>query len=175
MAGASPGITRIANHSSHIAGSNGGVTVVAIRNGRNDMHNQQQTNSHETQMSLLDVLAARDKAIDRVEDNADSEWKSVAYVTAVETASSREFFTSSDIWDAISDVTTHEPRAMGAVRRRLRKENIVEPTDRFVTSSSPLAHGRPSRVWRSMIVGEQRTLENNDRQPATHHDSHVWE
>jgi len=119
------------------------------------------------QGDLMDLIAtSRDEAIDRVEEHANSEWKEVAYVTAIEVARTRRFFTSEDVWDALSgDASTHEPRAMGAVMRRLRKENVVEPTDQFITSTSPLGHGRPSRVWRSLLGGEQRTLENNDRQP----------
>jgi hypothetical protein len=130
------------------------------------MHEQQQMNSLETQMSLLDVLAARDEAIDRVEANANSEWNHVAYVTAMRLASITEVFTSNDVWDALTHVTTHEPRAMGAVMRRLRKENIIEPTSQFITSTSPVAHGRPTRVWRSLICGEAPALETHDRRPA---------
>jgi hypothetical protein len=115
---------------------------------------QQQTDND--QKNLLDLIFdARDDAINKVEAHANPDWKEVAYVTALGVARVRRFFTSEDVWDALSgDVGTHEPRAMGAVMRRLRKEQIVQPTDQFITSTSPLGHGRPSRVWRSLLDGE---------------------
>ena len=124
------------------------------------------------QGDLMDLIASsRDEAIDRVETHANREWKEVAYLTAIEVGKRQGTFTSEDVWDAISGVTTHEPRAMGAVMRRLRKENIIMPTDTFVISTSPLGHGRPSRVWRFIRGGEQQALENHDR-TATDRDPH---
>lgn len=127
------------------------------------MNTKQQTLSpqdEQQQPNLLDlIVAAREEAINRVDAHADPEWKDVAYLTAVRVARQKRFFVSEDVWDALSgDVRTHEPRAMGAVMRRLRKERIVEPTDQFVTSTSPLGHGRPSRVWRSLLDGDAPSI-----------------
>jgi hypothetical protein len=98
------------------------------------------------------IIEARDEAIDRVERNMDRQWREVAYETGVSLAQSRESFTSEDIFDALPpSVSTHEPRAMGAVMRALKSAGVVEATDRFVTSSSLVGHGRPSRVWRSLM------------------------
>jgi hypothetical protein len=112
------------------------------------------------QTDLMDlIIASREEAISRVDAHANREWKDVAYLTAIRVARTRRFFTSEDVWDALAgDVGTHEPRAMGAVMRRLRKEQIVEPTDQFITSTSPLGHGRPSRVWRSLLDGETPSI-----------------
>lgn len=127
------------------------------------MNTMQQTLSQQDeqqQPNLLDlIVAAREEAINRVEAHANTEWKDVAYLTAIRVAQQKRFFTSEEVWDALSgDVRTHEPRAMGAVMRRLRKERIVEPTDQFVTSTSPLGHGRPSRVWRSLLDGDAPSI-----------------
>jgi len=131
------------------------------------MNDQQQTTLQQAQQrSLWDIFTERDAAVDQVEQNANSEWKQVAYLTAIEVGQRQGTFTSEDVWDAISGVTTHEPRAMGAVMRRLRKENVITPTDTFVISTSPLGHGRPSRVWRFIQGGEQQTSEQHDR-PVT--------
>jgi hypothetical protein len=160
-----------AAHTSHIAASNGGVRVTAIRNGRKHMNRQQQTTLHDNQMSLLDVLAARDEALARVEANANEEWKRVAYVTALEVAERKHRFTSDDVWDALTHVSTHEPRAMGAVMKRLHKEGHIQPTSDFITSTSPRSHGRPVRVWQ---YGTQRALENDARSTAHHSDPNPW-
>lgn len=121
---------------------------------------QQSLSQQHEEPNLLDlIVAAREEAINRVDAHANPDWKHVAYVTAIRVATSRRFFTSEDVWDALSgDVATHEPRAMGAVMRRLRKERIVEPTDQFITSTSPLGHGRPSRVWRSLLDGDATSI-----------------
>lgn len=112
------------------------------------------------QPDLLDlIIATREEAINRVDSHANTEWKSVAYLTAMRVARQKRFFTSEEVWDALPDeVHTHEPRAMGAIMRRLRKEKVVEPTDQFVISTSPLGHGRPSRVWRSLLDGETPSI-----------------
>lgn len=107
-----------------------------------------------TEPDLLTIIAqTREEAIQRVEHNADGDWKAVAYSTGLRLAQSRETFTSEDIFDAMPPtVSTHEPRAMGAVIRALKRDGIVAATDRFVTSTSLVGHGRPSRVWRSMLI-----------------------
>lgn len=126
----------------------------------NTKHQTLSPQDEQQQPNLLDlIVAAREEAINRVDAHADPEWKDVAYLTAVRVARQKRFFVSEDVWDALSgDVRTHEPRAMGAVMRRLRKERIVEPTDQFVTSTSPLGHGRPSRVWRSLLDGDAPSI-----------------
>lgn len=112
------------------------------------------------QPNLLDLIAAaREEAINRVENHANPTWKEVAYLTAIRVARTKRYFISEDVWDALpSDIGTHEPRAMGAIMRRLRKEQVIEPTDQFVTSPSPLGHGRPSRVWKSLLDGDTPSI-----------------
>lgn len=135
------------------------------------MESKQQTNSLNQQPSLFDRIdAERDNAIQQVERNADPDWKEMAYITGYSVARRNSEFLSEDVWQALLDqgVHTHEPRAMGAVMRRLHADKVIEPTDRFVKSPSPLGHGRPSRVWRSLVVAEPyRTLETHDRQPSS--------
>lgn len=133
------------------------------------MHRKQPTPSPD-QSSLMDLIdAARDDAIQRVDAHADSEWKTLAYDTGMRIAACQESLMSEDIWQALSDqgVHTHEPRAMGAVMKRLHADKVIRPTDRFVKSPSPLGHGRPSRIWESLVVaGPVRTLEPHDRPSA---------
>lgn len=134
------------------------------------------------QMSFDEIAAARDNSIDCVDRNANIEWKIKAYMTGMRIAEREEFFVSEDIWQALLDegVHTHEPRAMGAVMRRLQREKVIAPTGKYITSASPLGHGRPSLVWQSLIwVGRDRTLENNAPKPdpvtsPTRTHTHIW-
>lgn len=128
--------------------------------------------SHDTvsQGDLFDQIAAsRDEAITRVDAHADVDWKAAAYATGIRIAEREEYLISEDIWQALVDagVHTHEPRAMGAVMKRLSHDKVIAPTDRFITSPSPLGHGRPSRMWESLIwPGRDRTLESDARPTA---------
>lgn len=94
--------------------------------------------------------AAADEAITRVDDHADPEWKDVAaqVVEAVARANPSGF-TTDDVWARLDgrDVATHEPRALGAVMRRLQRERVIRPTPHYRTSVRPQCHGRPVRVW----------------------------
>ena len=98
------------------------------------------------------IRDTRDEAIRRVNANAEPDWKTLAVEIGHELARSRFNFTSEDISDRIpAHITTHEPRAMGAVMTRLRKAKVISPTDEFVMARSRVGHGRPSRVWESLI------------------------
>lgn len=102
------------------------------------------------------VRDTRDEAIRRVSAHAEPDWKSLAVEIGYELAGRRSTFTSEDISDLIPPhVTTHEPRAMGAVMTRLRRAKVIAPTDEFVMARSRVGHGRPSRVWESLIYGSK--------------------
>lgn len=126
---------------------------------------------YKSDMAAKKIATSRDKAISRVDAHADIEWKVKAYTIGEQIARENETMISEDIWDALTrnGFTTHEPRAMGAVMRKLNSRKVVEATDRFITSPSPLGHGRPTRVWRSLIfTGVLRASEPDDRNSTTH-------
>jgi hypothetical protein len=43
--------------------------------------------------------------------------------------------------------TPREPRAMGALMRRLQKAGVIYPLNKWVPSSRSACHSRPVRVW----------------------------
>ena len=94
-------------------------------------------------------------AIDTVEANAHEQWLDVAYAVLYELALTRDYFTSEDVTDFMRarypDVTTHEPRAMGAVIRRGKRDGIIAPTQRFTTSRATNSNAYPKRVWGSLL------------------------
>lgn len=99
--------------------------------------------------SQLDVFAARDEAIERVDRNADPEWKRQALAVVQRLAQQRAEFISEDAWPYLPPV--REPRALGGIMRTAQARGWIEPTDRVVPSPSKVGHGRPSRVWRSRL------------------------
>ena len=104
---------------------------------------------------LLDLIT--EEAIDRVERNADEEWKRAAHLAVAAAAQRREQFTTDLVVEIMAErgnVSTHEPRAMGAVMRRAARLGVVAATDVYEQSRNPEAHKRPKRVWRSLVFRE---------------------
>lgn len=97
-----------------------------------------------------DLLA--DTAIDQAEKAADPGWLAAAHRAVREAAASGAPFTTDDLWTELSrlGVTTHEPRALGAVLRAAARppDALVEQTGRYVKTRRPEAHSRPIPVWR---------------------------
>lgn len=87
----------------------------------------------------------------RVGDNADGQWikAAEAVILAMEPGHS---FCADDIWNVLadSDHWTHEPRALGAVVRELRRAGVIESTGTYRKSTRPEAHQRPVAVWRRL-------------------------
>lgn len=98
----------------------------------------------------------RDRAIRRVDRNAEPDWKEAAYLAVVETAAAEpNGFIVDDVWPRISPgiIAPHELRAMGAVMRRAQRDGVIVPTTDYRLSSRVSAHRNPRRVWRSASGG----------------------
>ncbi len=99
-------------------------------------------------MTIDDITT---EAIDRVERNADEQWKDEAYKCVRLARVYYAEFTTDTIWKMLENIghTTHEPRAMGAIMRRAAKEGLIEPTGKYLKSRRPECHKRPVMLWRS--------------------------
>jgi hypothetical protein len=104
--------------------------------------------------TLFDAIEGekrRDAAIERVDRNADDDWKAKAMDAVRQVCRMRDEFTTDAVW-AILDregvKPPREPRALGAVMRRASSAGLIERTDRFVPTTRPQAHRKPTAVWR---------------------------
>ena len=101
---------------------------------------------------MNDGAEARDDALERVESNAHKEWLSCANAAVRHLAGYSVSFTADDVRHQMEvhypNVTTHEPRAMGAVMNRAKRAGIIVPTDVFIASDRPERHRGPIRVWK---------------------------
>lgn len=96
----------------------------------------------------------KDQAIDRVERNANREWRALAQAAVGKLAVHRPEFTTDDVWDALEEweaVETHEPRAMGAVMRTACRAGAIAKSGMVVPTRRKSAHGRDIPVWKSKI------------------------
>ena len=100
---------------------------------------------------LKEIEVVKHEAIDRVESNASHKWLYWAK-KAVSRASQEGAFTSDDVWHWLEvwDVESpREPRALGAVIRKMARDGQIRSTGDFVKSTRAECHGRPVAVWRS--------------------------
>lgn len=98
------------------------------------------------QMTLDDIT---NEAIDRVDRNADEEWKREAYEMVCVACSRYTEFTTDTIWSMLArtSLTTHEPRAMGAIMRKAQRDGLIKATGQYTTSTRPECHKRPVMIW----------------------------
>lgn len=103
---------------------------------------------------MNDAEQARDEAVTRVRWNADPEWFRHALIIVYSLAMAKRYFTTDDVWEALahSDITTPEPRAMGAVMRMAAKDDVCKATEHYTNSKRRMCHARPLRVWQSLVV-----------------------
>jgi len=99
--------------------------------------------------------AALELALEIVEAHANALWKEKACDLVNWIAHEKSEFTTDEVWEALErfypSLSTHEPRAMGAVMRSASRSGIIVPTDRTTKTIRPLAHRRPVRVWSSLV------------------------
>lgn len=94
----------------------------------------------------LALFAARDEALERVEQGAGAAWMEGALAVLEQVARDRLEFTVMRCRALYTDPP--EPRAWGAVLVQGERRGWIEGTDRHVNAGS---HGRPLRVWRSLL------------------------
>jgi hypothetical protein len=104
------------------------------------------------QLGLDAGRQAADKAINRARMSADPVWYQAAVSAVIMCSQLGEPFTSDDVWVRIpAECRTKEPRALGAVMRKLQEQGVIEATGGWRESARPQAHGRPMRVWRGRL------------------------
>lgn len=115
-----------------------------------------------TQLPLFDKKTAgevRDNAIKRVGDNAQRAFMTCALISVKTVARIVPEFTTDEVVAhmvrAFPEVTTHEPRAWGAVMRQAVKEGWIANTHRVRASEMVSNHRRPKAIWASRILVER--------------------
>lgn len=95
---------------------------------------------------------AAELASEKAAAGSPSEWIVEARRAVVFTATVRALFTTDQVWWRLTDVEKNpEPRALGAVMRWAAKAGIIEATGEWKESVRTSCHGRPARIWRSLI------------------------
>lgn len=110
----------------------------------------------ESQMTIDEALIA-------VEIAADPEWFATCEEAVRTLAKRNDRFTTDDVWDLLdgSGVSTKEPRAMGAVVRKIAAEGVIASTGEYWLSRRPESHRRPMRVWRGTDTTTMRRMSDD--------------
>jgi hypothetical protein len=87
---------------------------------------------------------ARDAALQQVEAHADSGWMDAAEKIVRNLAAAGPF-TADALWSRIDQ--PREPRALGALMRKLAVAKFIRPTGRYIKSARPDCHARPLCEW----------------------------
>jgi hypothetical protein len=98
-----------------------------------------------------DARAARDEAMQRVDEHADPDWKDLALDVALRVARENFDFTTDDVWQALGDNRPREPRALGPIMMTLSKRGVIRKTGMMRESTRPEAHMNPKAVWRIVL------------------------
>jgi hypothetical protein len=107
-------------------------------------------------IALKASFAAKHEAMERVDRNANAQWKKVMYALGVETAKRMPHLTSDEIFDlydaTLQTAWTHEKRALGAVMQRLARDGIIRKSALpHRPSRRKTLHASPLQVWDSLI------------------------
>lgn len=101
--------------------------------------------------------AVTDRAVAKVTEHANERWLRAATEAVRLVARAMPTFTTDDVWPVVNrmGVSTHEPRAMGAVMRRAMASGDCTPTDEFRASVRPECHKNPKRVYESNLYSQR--------------------
>jgi hypothetical protein len=89
-------------------------------------------------------VAARDRALTRVEEGAGAAWMAEAREAILTVSNRLATFTSQAVWRQMRE-KPREPRALGAAMRKAVTEGLIVATGTFRPEGS---HKRPLAVWR---------------------------
>jgi hypothetical protein len=98
---------------------------------------------------ILTVAAARDDAMQRVDEHADPDWKTLALAAIRKTCEQRAEFHVDDVWTIGDLPRTREDRALGPQMLKAARLGWCVKTDRVRPSVRSHLSGKP--VWRSRL------------------------
>ena len=104
-------------------------------------------------LPLFEARALKEEALERLERNANSEWKDAALKSVQHRARHCASVTANDVFADLEQLGhTHENRALGAVFQKAAQLGWIVKTDRTVPSTRKTRHSGDVRVWASQLL-----------------------
>ena len=109
-------------------------------------------------LPLLNRDAARAAAEDGMaaaEHLTDDDRKQELFDTIVQVARQHRYFTADQIWAELGEVgdDLDDGSGLGPIMPMAARQHIIEKTGTTRPSERAATHGRPMRIWRSLIFG----------------------
>lgn len=102
------------------------------------------------------------------------EWRRRATEAIGEVARLKLYFTTDDIWRRMN-VRCQDPRKLGPIIFRAWVQGVIRRTDITTNSLRPVCHGRPVRVWQSMLYEDPVDTHPVIRTKGEHRDQTTFE
>lgn len=95
----------------------------------------------------------QDAGIAKAKAGAPAYWHAEAQQAGIRVAKANETLTTAQIYEEMNEDIRGKARgqAFGSVMRTLVKIHVIESTDVFRNEKLTRNHGRPQRVWRSLL------------------------
>lgn len=107
---------------------------------------------------LREAEARRNEALRRVDENTDDEWKRLARMALVATATENVILSPDDIWKVIEP--PEEPRYLGPIMVWGSREGIIRKLEGCDTRSKR-GHSPPVQVWISQLFDHCDTCDDH--------------
>ena len=115
-------------------------------------------NNPKFKMHQTDLFAPqikKEEGMNRVNKNANEDFRRIAFKALVNHARHKQFITANDVWDGIEllGIETHDNRALGPIFLKAAREGWIEKTNQTMASSRSSRHAGDVRIWRSLLFG----------------------
>jgi hypothetical protein len=110
----------------------------------------------ESNFNLPAAKAARDAAIDLIEEHTNPQWIVFMLTIIRDVARQRLYFTTDHVLQLASQRSSqpfvHDLRALGPLMLRSSRDRVCEATTEFSLCKRRSRHAAPIRVWRSLLA-----------------------
>jgi hypothetical protein len=98
------------------------------------------------------IQIIKSESVEASARGADRDWLLTALRGVRILARRNEYLTSDDVWRWLGPLklTTPDNRAMGAVMRAAKDEEVISSCQEWRVSERSCCHGRPVRIWKSL-------------------------
>ena len=98
------------------------------------------------------IQTLKEISVEEARRGANKDWFAHAMRGVRVLAKRQQYVCSDDVWQWLRplELSTPEPRAMGAVMSNSYRDSVITPTTDWRVSERPACHGRPIRLWKSL-------------------------
>tara|TARA_R100001594_G_scaffold833_1_gene3416 strand:+ start:2562 stop:2933 length:372 start_codon:yes stop_codon:yes gene_type:complete len=118
----------------------------------------------QTTLDLFAPKQLKERAMERVDQNANEDFRRVAMKSICSYAIKNKTLTANDIWDCLDllGISTHDNRALGPMFQKAAKEGWIEKTNMTTQSNRSSRHCGDVRIWKSLLFSSATAKQTLD-------------